>query len=844
MERASRPSLMFHATRLLAVVALFSACAIHDVPAGTDSCEYRCVSVCPPGFVCRDGYCVRPEFTSTCTPDEDAAEATRGAASSCRPGDGHLTLSALSSLQACTGQEVQVSLEVTGGDGPFQWFATSLAPDLVLEQNATRRALLRGVLRDVGSFEVTVGVRDARNCAQFSLPVAVAETPVVKTAWPPVCVGTPFELELMAEGGDPSSYTWTYEGSAPLEQTGSTLQGRTPSEPGGYAVRLTLRDAHCPIAGADAVTLDDVWTVRAPGECPRIITTGLPAPCQGVAYSQALLASDGSGTGYLWSAVSSQLPSGLRFDAERGLVQGTPTGVTRTGSLELLLRDSQGQRATATLDLSLRDDCAMAWIADEPARLYIGDVFLSNGALALPSELDPGARVLDMRFSPDGAWLAFRAGTPGDEHLHLYSMMNARSGAAVALDFVCPDALACVVLDYAWSRDSRHVAVALGDGATRQFVSGVSLLDEASPVTWPVIGTALANTTEVPLNYVRDLSWAPGDSFGFVGSDGQDDPLQTVFVAQAGLAAPPTSAPYYDAELRLRQTPTGWVVFDAFNYTATGIVPPNGVALHSVAWPSPSGEFVASVHDGQLWIYAMDDPLAALATSEPGSCAVVAAWAPRANGIERIVCSGGSLDAPDGTAVRVFDFDVGRRVFDPPAGRAVPLNGAFSPAPLTNTRRFFAPSADWLVLGAPEQGVTLLPVPSGSPELPRPTKILSVTAPAELRFSQDGRSLLVYDRDGLLWSPVPPSPLQSTLSLDGAGRRMAPPRLGTCEEAVWASPDNFVISGDSKSVLFEADGALWVADLGLAHDRPARRVAPLVSACGPSCVAATYGFAP
>ena len=877
MDRAGRPRVTPHAMRLAAVGVLFSACAVRDLPAGAGDCEYRCVAICPPGFQCRDGFCVRPEFLGTCTPGEDdpaadgsgdrtesagdagpdsargADAGTDSAQPACRAGDGLLTISALPSLQACTGQAIEVPLEVGGGDGPFHWFATSLAPGLELVQDNTRRALLRGTLKDAGSFQVAIGVRDARNCAQLSVPVSVAETPRITLSWPDACTDTPFELTLTATGGDPSTYSWSYRGEPALDQMSERLYGRTPAEAGSYPVRVTLRDAHCPVAGADPLTEEQVWTVRAPGECPVIVSSGLPAPCQGIRYSQALSASGGSGTGYTWSSASGQLPSGLEFFPDRGVIEGTPSGVSRTGSLELLLTDSLGQRASATLDLTLREQCRMAWIADEPARLHLGDVFLSDEGLTLPEQLDSGARVLDMKFSPDGAWLAFRAGVPGAERLHLHALSSSAGDAL--MDFACPDANACAVLDYAWSRDAQHLAVVLGDGTSQDFVSGLSIAQGGALATWPVIASALSDVTEVTLDYLRDLSWAPGGYFGFVGASGlEGGKPHGVFMAQAGLPSLPQAGVYYDRDLRLRQKPSGWVAYDGFTYKATAILPPSDAATHAAAWTSPSGEYVATTDEGRLAIAAMDQLGPALATTDPGSCAVVAAWAPRSHGMERILCSGGSIDVPDGTALRVFDFDLARQVFDPPAGRAIPLNGLFSPAPLNNTRRMFTASADWLVLGAPDPGVTLTSVPFENVDLPRPLVQLSVNAPAEMSFSPDGRSLLIYDRAGLIWRPVPASAFYSRLSLDGSNQPMTPPSLVPCEEALWASPDkwcgapssaaHFLISSDSRSVLFEADGALWVSDLGIARDLPPRRVASLPGACAASCSGSSYVFVP
>jgi hypothetical protein len=724
----------------------------------------------------------------------------------------------------------------------------------VLEQNATHSARLHGTFRNAGSVEVTVSVQDAQNCAQVTLPINVSETPIITTVFPDTCAGAPFQLDLTASGGEPEGFTWTYEGDVPLSLEAGRLYGTAPSTPGEYPVRLTLRDGTCPLAGTGAMMLDAVWTVRAGGVCPTIATASLPAPCAGIAYSQALEARDGSGEGYLWSAVSSQLPDGLEFDAERGVVHGTPTGLTREGSLEVQLTDSRGRRAIGSLDVSLRDNCRIAWVADEPPRLHIGDVYLSNAGFVLPRALPPEASVRDLRFSPDGAWIAFRAGPSGGERLHLFPMQSSALSDSTVVDFLCPEGPECPLLDYAWSRDSRHLAVVLG-GSDRDFVSGVSVVEQGPLLPWPVVGTAVVNgSSELPLDYVRDLSWSVDDSFGFVGASGNEATPHTVFAGSAGLAEVPRSTGYYDSDVRLRQIPSGWVAFDAFFYATTALVPPDGMAVHPGAWASPSGSYVARTSlDGQLSVYAMANDLEPLASTEIGSCPVVVAWAPAAEGVERIVCGSGTVDTPDGNALRMFDFDAQRLVLDPPLGRAVPLNGAYIPSLLNNTRRFFSPSADWLVLGQPAEGIALLPIPRGTPGLPRAFAVLSVTAPAELGFTPDGRSLIVYDQNELRRIPVPPGLDGSRLSFDESGPIEPPPNLTTCEEAVWASPDNwcgapqtrahFSVSQDSTAALFEATAGLWLADL-LSPGRPARRVASSVPSCGAPCPGLSYAFQP
>lgn len=837
------------------MLAMASACLVRDVPAGAEDCSYRCTEVCPPGFECRGGFCVRPGFESTCTsegePDTAKTSHDRGA---CAPGEGTLSVAAAGPAAACSGQELALRLEASGGEGPFLWSLSPATPEVALEETVTRRTRLRGAFRNSGSLAVTVRVRDAQNCGELVLPINVSETPAIRSVFPEACAGEPFQLELSAVGGDPGSYAWAYAGEVPLEQSGSSLRGRAPSAPGLYPVRLSLRDDACPADRGGVVSSEGTWRVTAGGECPTIVTSALPAACPGVEYSQPLRARDGSGEGYIWSLLSGRLPDGLTFDGQRGVVHGTPTGITRGGALDVQLTDSRGRSTTALVELSLRDDCRMAWIADEPARLHVGDVLSPDAGIVLPRDLAPEAAVRELRFSPDGRWIAFRAGIGGEERLYLYSLASPAPLDARRIDFVCPDASACAVLDYAWSRDSLHLAAVLGGGAS-DFVSGITI-SQADPLSpWPVLGTAVVNgSTEVALDYFRDLAWAPGDRFGFVGASGGEVTPHTVFVAQAGLGEAPQSIGYYDSDLRLRQTPTGWVAFDAFYYTATSLVLPDRVAVFNTGWVSPSAEYVGTVQAGALSIFSIDDDGAALAATESGVCPVVVAWAPRARGVERIACGSGSVDAPDGGSLRVFDFDVERRVFDPPGGRAMPLNGAYTPAALTNTRRVFSPSADWLLIGPPQEGVAILPIPWGTPGLPRASAVLSVAAPAELRFAPDGQSLIVYDQSDLRHGSIPPGPQWAYLSYSEAGPVAPAPNLTSCEEALWASPDNwcgapetqshFIVSHDSSSALFEGADGLWWVDLSARPNLAARRIAAQLPGCGGACAGLAYAFQP
>jgi hypothetical protein len=470
--------------------------------------------------------------------------------------------------------------------------------------------------------------------------------------------------------------------------------------------------------------------------------------------------------------------------------------------------------------------------------------------------------VRDLAFSPDGAWLAFRAGPANAERLYLYPLRGGSSTDATPVPFACPSTDApCAVLDYAWSLESEDLAVVLsGPSPAQDYVSGVSVAAPSEP--WPVADSVVQDAVSAPLDYLRDLVWAPGGRFAFVGSSSNPFTPESVFWAPAGLASPPLGIAVPSSQLLLRATASGWIAFDSDYFSATLINPPNGTPQAS-AWIAPSGRFIATTLDGQLQIFGLDS-FQPLAVTAPNLCPVVVAWAPAVGGHERIVCSQGSvIDAPSGAGLIVFDYQVAGQRFEPAAGRFVPINDAYQPAPLANTHRLFSPEGDWLIAGAPppaaqdqgEVSVALVSVPDGTPTLPRPLNALAVTRSAEMKFTPDGHSVLIYDGDGLRREPIPAGIGAALLSGDASASLVPPPTLYACEETVWTAPDNwcgapetlthFAVSLDSKSVLFEdAAGGLWRNDLSAQPARPAQRLAERLAACPVSCAGTTYAFQP
>jgi hypothetical protein len=77
----------------------------------------------------------------------------------------------------------------------------------------------------------------------------------------------------------------------------------------------------------------------------------LPAGQAGVAYSQALAATGGTGA-YTWSVISGRLPAGLSLNTSTGVISGTPAVVT-SSIVTFQVTDSGTPQQTATLSLTL-----------------------------------------------------------------------------------------------------------------------------------------------------------------------------------------------------------------------------------------------------------------------------------------------------------------------------------------------------------------------------------------------------------------------------------------------------------------------------------------------------------
>jgi hypothetical protein len=157
----------------------------------------------------------------------------------------------------------------------------------------------------------------------------------IAPATPPIGkVGVAYSLQLTATGGTGPYVFSVATGTLPAGLTlsaGGLLSG-TPTTAGPKSVTIQAIGNGCP----GVVTYS---IVIAPASCPTITLAPptLPTGSPGVAYSQQITATGGSGS-YVFTVSSGTLPAGLTLSSG-GLLSGTPTTV---GSSTVMIQASDG----------------------------------------------------------------------------------------------------------------------------------------------------------------------------------------------------------------------------------------------------------------------------------------------------------------------------------------------------------------------------------------------------------------------------------------------------------------------------------------------------------------------
>ena len=120
-------------------------------------------------------------------------------------------------------------------------------------------------------------------------------------------------------------------------------------------------------------TTTDSWcTIAVEMQALLSVTTAsLPGAAQGQAYSAALSASGGTGTGYTWSISSGSLPGWASLNSSTGVISGTAPGTPGVTAFTVEVTDSGSNTATQPLVLAVEVNLAAS--AAEPGWAIPGD---------------------------------------------------------------------------------------------------------------------------------------------------------------------------------------------------------------------------------------------------------------------------------------------------------------------------------------------------------------------------------------------------------------------------------------------------------------------------------------
>ena len=238
------------------------------------------------------------------------------------------------------------TLAATGGTGTLTW--TVSAGALPAGLSLSTAGVLSGTPSGTGTAEFTVRVQDAVSVAATrELSLGVSDHPsITTTSLSAVTVGQTVSTSLLASAGT-TPYTWSVSaGTLPagisLNASTGALTG-TPTTAGEATFTIAVTDSN-----SQQGTREFTWTVNA---APSVTTTTLAATTLGVAYSQTLAGSGGTGA-LTWSLASGTLPAGLSLNATTGAISGTTTA-TGTANITVRVTDANSVHADAELSITV-----------------------------------------------------------------------------------------------------------------------------------------------------------------------------------------------------------------------------------------------------------------------------------------------------------------------------------------------------------------------------------------------------------------------------------------------------------------------------------------------------------
>jgi len=251
-------------------------------------------------------------------------------------------------------QPFSTSVRGSGGTTPYTWSVTPALPAILSFDTTT--GAITGTPVTEGTSSHTFTLRDSTTppqTVQRSLTLTINPTSAVlsitTTTLPDGNVGQAYNQPVQASGGT-GALTWSIDvGTLPqdlsLNPTTGVISG-TPTAAGTSSFTVRVADT----AGQEATQALSI--LINPLSPPNITTTTLPGGTVGLAYSEGLQATGGTGT-LVWSLSGGSLPANLTLSSA-GTISGTPTN-TETSNFTVMVTDALAQSATQPLSIAISD---------------------------------------------------------------------------------------------------------------------------------------------------------------------------------------------------------------------------------------------------------------------------------------------------------------------------------------------------------------------------------------------------------------------------------------------------------------------------------------------------------
>lgn len=403
--------------------------------------------------------------------------------------------------------------------------------------------VLSGISTVTGMFPFSVKAADAYGDSMtqsFSLKVVYPTLTISPASLPNAYVGVNYMQTLMAMGGSGAGYVWSVSSGsslpAGLTLTAAGVLSGTPTTSGSPSFGVTVTDSA-------TNTANIAYTLAIKPALSVTTATALPTGFVGTVYSQSLMATGGSGSGYAWSVASGALPGGLALSTA-GVIAGTPTA-SGSFSFSAKVMDSAGNAAIANFTMQVYAQLTLSTpSATVPGPGTTGGVY--NGTLTASG--GSGTYAWTVTGLPsDGISATETGGTltlSGTPTTATTVSITAAVKDTVTNQTVGPNTYSIVVSNPAPLTLPTTTPSTLSAGTVGQTYTGsVMATGGAGPYTWTINGTTVTGTG-VSLSNGLSASNSGGNSLAITGTPSTTTSVSLTNVAvkdNTGATAGPTS---------------------------------------------------------------------------------------------------------------------------------------------------------------------------------------------------------------------------------------------------------------------------------------------------------------